>query len=385
MKELSVGVIGCGALAQATHLPHLNELEGARLKWACDVNPGTLAEVAAQFRPEKTTKDFQEVIDDPEVTAVVLATAMEVRLEVIEAAARVGKAVYCEKPVAYSVEEMEGIQKVVEDSGIVFCVGHNRRSSPAMIYAREVFLNQRHNPTPCLWRFDRNSSEREHWPEEDQTYMVIRINDDLLSWKSWVFDSWVMDKGPMLFEMTHFIDLACWFLESRPVSVTSVGHHRTNHTVVIEFEDGSLTTILETGVGTFGYPKELYEVFCNGSAVILDHFVEVRTAGIEGVPTRKDFPPFKDPHPEIMDGGGIRDYYAKRRVAERLAVEKGDSALSLSMDAQPNKGHKAHLARFLDAARGLGESPCPIGDSILATRIAFAAIESHKAGRAVGL
>ena len=215
--------------------------------------------------------------------------------------------------------------------------------------------------------------------------MVIRINDDLLSWKPWVFDDWVMDKGPMLFEMTHFIDLACWFLESRPVSVTAIGHHRTNHTVVIEFEDGSLATILETGVGTFGYPKELYELYCNGSAVILDHFVEVRTAGLEGVPQRREFPFYLDPHPGISDGGGIRDYYAKRLVAERIAVERGDPTLSLSMDAQPNKGHKAHLARLLDAARGLGESPCPIADSILATRIAFAAIESHKTGRTISL
>jgi len=384
-EELTVGVIGCGALARATHLPHLTQLPGARLKWACDINEEVLGDVSAQFHPERTTSDFHDVTGDPEVGAIVLATTQTVRLPVIEAAAREGKGVYCEKPLANTVEEMERIGRIVEESGMVFCVGHNRRSSPAMMCARDLFRKQRREPAPCPWRFDRNSMLRDHWPEEDQAFVIIRVNDDVLSWMPWVFADDVMDHGPVLFEMVHFTDLACWFMDCVPVSVTSVGHHRMNHTMVIVFEDGSTVTIMQTGVGTFGYPKELYELYCNGSVVVMDHFVEVRTAGMEGVVERQYFPLKSDPLPDVADGGGIRDFYAKRRQAELKAMEKGDPPVALELQPTPDKGHKDHLGRFLDAVRGRGESPCSCAESVLATKLAFAALESLKTGRAVEL
>jgi len=386
MKELGVGVIGCGTLAQSVHLPNLRQLDGARLAWACDVDPTVLAHVARRFQPQRTTTEYAEVLADPTVAAIVLATAQDIRLPVIEAAARAGKAVYCEKPMANTIDEMERIRRVVEDAGIVFCVGHNRRSAPSMLHARGIFRRQRTSPAPCRWRLDRNSALRNRWPEEDQACLVIRINDDLLSWKPWVLVDAILVGGPMLWEMTHFTDIACWLLGERPVAVAAVGHHRANHTVVITFEDGSIATIVQTGVGTFGYPKELYEMYCNGSVVVLDHFVEVRTGGIEGEPARRDFPLAFDPLPEVSDGGGIRDYYAKRREAERRGASSAEpQAAVLDLSPQPDKGHRVHLARFLDAVRGAGQSPCTCREAIVATRLAFAALESLKTGRTIEL
>jgi len=341
-REVAVGVIGCGMLAQATHLKHLNEIEGARLKWACDVSAAALASVSSRFHPQKTTNDYREVTEDNEVDAIVLATAQEMRLPVIEAAARAGKGVYCEKPMANTLAEMENIRAAVDRSGICFCVGHNRRSAPSMLRARALFLTQRRAPAPCPWRLDRNATLRERWPEEDQAFVIIRINDDLLSWKPWAVTDAMMAGGPMLFEMTHFTDLACWFIESPPLSVVSIGHHRTNHTVVIRFADGSLATILETGVGTFGYPKELYELYANGAAVVLDHFIHIRTGGMEGVPQREFFPLKGDSHLEVSAGGGIRDFYAKRRAAELDAMQAGAPMTALETGPDVDKGHKAH-------------------------------------------
>lgn len=99
-ERLAVGVVGCGSLAQATHLPHLNELPNARLAWACEVDPVTRDTVAAQFRPERITDDYLEVLRDPGVDAIVLATDQTLRLPVIRAAAEAGKPLYCEKPMA---------------------------------------------------------------------------------------------------------------------------------------------------------------------------------------------------------------------------------------------------------------------------------------------
>jgi len=386
METINVGVIGCGMLAQGTHLPHSNQLEGVNLKWGCARTQKTLDLVNEKFSPDRVTDDYMEVINDPDTQAIVIATDQKLRQAIIEPAAKAGKGIYVEKPMADSLEEMEAIQKIVDDTGIIFCVGHNRRSSEAMRYGRDIFRNLRENPQENpVWRLDRNSELRPRWPEEDQAYAVIRINDDLLSWKPWILQGDDLCGGPMLFEMTHFTDLANFFIGSKAVAVTTIGYHKANQTVVIEYEDGSLANICMTGVGTFGYPKELYEFYANGGAVIVDYLVEVRTGGIPGVPIRKTFEFGRDPYPEITDGGGIRDVYVKRQHAEQEFKEGEDPEVMLQRDSGPDKGHKTHLGLFCDAVRDNGTSPCTCEEAIHATRIAFGAMESQKTGKKVEL
>lgn len=383
--SMKVGVIGCGMLAQGTHLRHLNEMPEVELAWACDSCGETLDAVREDFAPTRVTDDFLQVLRDPEVKAVVLATTQELRLPVIEAAAAAGIAVYCEKPLAATLAEMRLIEGVVEAAGTVFCVGHNRRSAPAMQYAKEAFVAAEVQRPQACWRLDRNSGQREPLPEEQQANMLIRINDDILSWKPWVFGGQTADYGPMLFEMTHFTDLACWFMGRRPASVTALGQQRLNQTVVIRFDDGSLATIVMNGVGTFSYPKELYELYANGTAVVIDHLLEVRTGGLPGYASRKTFSLKNDPHPELGDDGAA-SWLQRREAAEKDAEEhQQDPEYVLARTPSPDKGHQQHLAAFLEAAAGRGPTPCPVSDAILATELAFAAIASLDRGQTVDL
>lgn len=385
MRELNVAVVGCGMLAQATHLPHLNAIEGARLRWACDRNPEVLAAVAKKFQPERTTADYSEIMLDAATDAIVLAATHSLRLPVISAAARAGKGVYCEKPIAGTLEEMEEIRRIVTESGLIFCAGHNRRSAPAMEYAYRAFTAARQRTDVSPWRLDRNSRLRAPVTEERQMTMLIRINDDILSWKPWAFDD-IDTNGPMLFEMTHFTDLAVRFFGERPVRVTAIGHLRCNQSVNVLFADGSLATIFMNGVGTFSYPKELYELYVNGSAVVIDHLLEVRCGDVPGFSIRKTFPFAQSGRTGAPTGDGIREWCEKRRLLEERAEREGhDGAWLLAQKLDPDKGHRRHLELFLDAVRGTGTSPCPVEDAIIATRVAFAAIESLKTGRPVNI
>ena len=377
MDTLKVGVIGCGSLARATHLKHLAEMDGAELRWVCDIDAEARERACRDFGARQATADFHGVTADPETDAIVVATAQNLRLPVIEAAARNGKGVYCEKPIAGSVEEMEQIRQVVHQTGIVFCAGHNRRSAPALVWAREAFEAAKQPRAKACWVLDRNADTCAAWPETRQMTIVARINDDLRTWKDWAFMEDVAAYGPMLFEMTHFTDIVCLFAGKHPIEVSAQGHLRSNQTVTVTFDDGSLATILMTGVGTFSYPKELYEFYVNNTAVVLDHFLEVRTGDVPGFPARRVFPYAADPHPDVADGGGTRDWFAKRERFEAQAVAGGHSAEWLmEHEGAVDKGHRQHLARFLDAVRGDRESPCTIDEAILATRVAFAAIDS---------
>ena len=134
---------------------------------------------------------------------------------------------------------MYQIRELVQEAGIPFCVGHNRRSSPAMLEAHRIFRAPITAPQPCPWRFDREGPDRPHLAEDGVAGVSVRINDDWWNWKKWVFDPEQAPHGPMLFEMVHFTDLCNWFLAAEPAEVVALEPSMLNHGVVITYQSGS--------------------------------------------------------------------------------------------------------------------------------------------------
>jgi myo-inositol 2-dehydrogenase / D-chiro-inositol 1-dehydrogenase len=380
-SPLNFAVVGCGMLARMQHIPNIAASTKAVLHTCCDLSGAALAECREQHGALNITKDYQQAVDDPEVQAVVLATTEKLRLPVIRACAEAGKPLYVEKPLAGTLDEAYAIQKVVHESGIPLCVGHNRRNAPAMMDAHRIFRGHMANPAPCPWRFVREGDARPERDDDGIAGMSVRINDDWYSWKGWVFDEEQARYGPMLFEMTHFTDLCNWFLAAEPVEVAALSGGMLNHGVIIRYETGEVATILMAANGSFGYPKELYEMMGHGGVVVVDHMLEVRTAGIEGAPERTCYPMLKDRHPDVGTEGGLPGWLAKKRRACMEAAEAGDPMLGFT--AEPDKGHGVALDRFVDEIRGTGPMVCGVDDAVLATRAAFAAIRAAAENRVV--
>jgi len=383
-RPLNFAVIGCGMLAQANHIPHLAASEKAVLRTCCDLSDDCLAICRDKFGALYTSTSFEETIADPAIDAICLATTEKLRLPAIARAAALGKPVYCEKPVAPTLEELYRIRDVVRETAIPFCAGHNRRSGPAMVDAHRIFRAHMENPQGCPWRFDREGPEARAQPTDDGVAgMSVRINDDWYSWKGWVFDPDEAIYGPLLFEMTHFTDLCNWFMAAEPVAVMAMETGMLNHSVAIRYANGELASIFMCANGTFGYPKELYEMFGNGGAVVVDHMLEVRTAGIAGVQPRRVYPMVNDRHPHVGTELGFSGWLAKKRAACAEAEEQNDP--SLIFTAEPNKGHCIALERFIDEINGHGPMVCGIEDAVQATRVAFAAIKAANEKRVVEL
>lgn len=379
---LRFAVVGCGSIAQAKHLPSLAASTRATLHTCVDTDPRTLLACRERFRPVKITDDYAAAIRDPDVDAICLATPGD-RIPVIQAAAAAGKPLYVEKPLGLTLEEIFEIQSIVHATGIPLCVGHNRRSSPAMLDAHAIFRAHMARPNRCAWRWDRNGARRSQEPDDQTAVLSIRINDDWFSWKNWVFDPGITENGLMLCEMTHFTDLCHWLLAAEPKEVVAMNSGRLNASIIIRFATGELATITMAGNGTFGYPKELYELMGNGGIVAIDHLTEIRTAGIEGAPARRTYPLVGDRHPTIGTEGGISGWLAKKAAACAEAARSGNPLEQFT--AEPDKGHAHALDRFVDEIRGVGPVVCGVDDAVLATRVAFAAIQATRAGRMVAL
>lgn len=378
---LNFAVVGCGALARSQHIPNLAASDRCVLHTCCDLSEEALAECRDKYGARHLSQDWRAALRDPEVQAICLATTERLRLPVIQLAAELGKPIYVEKPLATELAEAYQIQRVVQASGIPFCVGHNRRNSPAMMDAHRLFRQHMDSPRPCPWRWDREGEARPRLPEDGTAQFCCRINDDWYSWKNWVFDPTQAPHGPMLFEMTHFTDLCNWFLAAEPVEVMAMGSGMLNHAVLIRYAAGELATISLCANGTFGYPKELYEAMGNGGIVVVDHMCEVRTAGLADAPARMTYPFLRDRHPAIGRERGIAGWLAKKRAACADAVRTGDPLAQFT--AEPDKGHAHALDRFVDQILGHGPEVCGVDAAVLATRVAFAAIRAATEHRPV--
>jgi predicted dehydrogenase len=383
-RKINFAVIGAGLLARATHIPHLLGMEDACLYACCDLDDQALQECARLAPGIKLSKDFHAVIHDPAVDALVVATTEKFRLPIIEEIARAKKPAYCEKPLAQNLDEALRIQLLVQKAGIPFCVGHNRRCSPAMVDAQRIFSSHMKDPKPCPWRYRREGIERVSLGQEDgMAALAIIINDDWQSWKAVHLQGQNAEIGLLLSENTHFVDIACWFLQAEPTEVTTTFTGVLNHQVSIKFEGGHLASIMSCANGSFGYPKEFYQAMGRGGVVVVDHMLEVRTSGIEGAPLIQTYPMLRDRHPQIGMENGLHGWLKKKEAACR---EAADSSRPLDQfTAEPDKGHARMLGEFVREIRGKRSPVSPVEHAVRAVRVCLAAVKSKHENRSVSM
>lgn len=381
-SKTRIAVIGAGMLARSMHIPNILRMDDAELQVCCDLSDASLAECERIAPGVELSKDFESVVRDPNVDAIVLATSETFRIPIIECAAEFRKPVYCEKPLARNLVEALRIQKIIEESGIPFCVGHNRRCSPAMIEGQRIFAAHMREPGPCGWRFSRDASLQERFAKESGSAgLSIRINDDWWSWKSVHLEGENSEIGLLVIENTHFADIACWFLQAKPLEVTTVFTGLLLHQVSIKFEGGHLASIFSCANGSFGYPKELYEAMGRGGVVVVDHMLEVRTAGIAGAPSVQRFPMLADRHPQAGKEGGLHGWMQKKRAACEESAAARDPMVQFT--AEPDKGHARMLGEFLKEIRGERGPVSPVADAVTAMRICLASVMSKREKRTV--
>lgn len=136
-RELRVGVLGCGPIAQAAHFESATKARNVRLHAICDVAEDLLARMAATHAPDRTFTSYEAMLADPDLDAVVIATADAFHVQASLMALRAGKHVLCEKPIGVAVEEVEELAEAVRASGLVLQVGHMKRFDAGIQSARD--------------------------------------------------------------------------------------------------------------------------------------------------------------------------------------------------------------------------------------------------------
>lgn len=139
--KLNIGVLGCGPIAQAGHFESCTKAANARLYAICDVATDLRERMAATHAPEKSYGDYAEMLADPALDAVIIATSDAFHVPASIMALEAGKHVLCEKPLAMGLEESLHLQQVVARTGKCFQVGHMLRFDAALQEAKR-FVDQ---------------------------------------------------------------------------------------------------------------------------------------------------------------------------------------------------------------------------------------------------
>jgi predicted dehydrogenase len=136
-RRLRVGVLGCGPIAQAAHFEACTKARNADLYAICDVADDLRDRMQATHAPTRAYSDYDSMLADPDVEAVVVAISDGFHVTAVMDALRAGKHVLCEKPLGITVEEVEQLRTVTDQSGKFLQVGHMKRFDAGLQAAKE--------------------------------------------------------------------------------------------------------------------------------------------------------------------------------------------------------------------------------------------------------
>ncbi len=135
MKDINIAIIGHGFMGHE-HEKMLTELEGYRVVGISDRDPKQLEDVKEGI---KRYNSNEELFADPEVEVVIISANNNQHHDLVIQAAKAGKDIICEKPVAMSLEELDDMVRVTDECGVKFTVHHQRRYDPDFRTIKEVY------------------------------------------------------------------------------------------------------------------------------------------------------------------------------------------------------------------------------------------------------
>ena len=168
-RQLRVGVLGCGPIAQAAHFESCTKARNATLYAICDVADDLRMRMAATHAPERQFNDYDAMLADPELEAVIIATSDAFHVPAALKALQAGKHVLCEKPLATGVAEAESLRGAA--GNLVLQVGHMKRYD-AGLQAAKAFIDKDMGEMVALKAWYCDSTHRYPMTDAVQPLMV---------------------------------------------------------------------------------------------------------------------------------------------------------------------------------------------------------------------
>jgi len=317
--EPGISIVGAGTYARATLLPALETLRDVRRVSIVTAKGLSAWDVGRRFGFASCSTDLESALG-PDTSLVVLATRHGSHATLVRECLSRAKAVFCEKPICVSDEELDELVAVYAQASRPFVmVGYNRRFAPLVVRLRERLAGI---GRPLV--------------------LSYRVNAGAVPRQSWLRDA-AEGGGRLVGEACHFVDLLSYLgggaiLRVHAVRPGAAGESSDpeTFTAVLELEGGSVATLVYCADGDPAHPKERLEIVGGVAVAVLDDFREL-----------------------VVTHRGRR---------ERV--------LGLGCD----KGHRAELAATVGAVRAGAPAPIPFAEVVNGMRATFAIRRSLATG-----
>ena len=257
-QSVRLGMIGAGGYAKSMLLPNFKTW-GADFRAIATASGVSARDIGERYGFAYCASGADEIINDDEVTLIVIATRHDTHAPLARRALERGRHVFVEKPLAMNDEELEGVLHAAEASEGKLMVGFNRRFSPHARAARDFFAG-RQSPLSISYR----------------------VNAGRIPRKSWIQDA-REGGGRIIGEVCHFIDLMQFLTGAVTTrvyaeSITSRNQQSVDEDsvfITLKFSDGSNGSIAYLSEGDKALPKERIEIYGEGKTFVLDDFRSV--------------------------------------------------------------------------------------------------------------
>jgi predicted dehydrogenase/threonine dehydrogenase-like Zn-dependent dehydrogenase len=316
-ERLRCAIVGAGSFAKGTHLPNLKQLADRFEIRAIVSRTGTSAlAVARQYDAVVAATDYREVLNDPEIDAVLICTRHALHATQAAEALRAGKHVFLEKPMAIQREELADLAKTIRDLQAAgtcpaFMVGFNRRFSPFALQVKESVRDRVH---PLLIRYRMNAGPVPpgHWVNSPE------------------------GGGRIIGEACHILDLFRYLtgVPAEEVRATGIRSRSPsdradeNFVATLRYRDGSVCTLLYTALGSREFPKEEMEVYVDGRVLVLDDYHALEVYGAKG-PGLRTTPQDKGHRAELEAFHGLVTGKGEARMSLEEMVEVTECSLRI--------------------------------------------------------
>ncbi len=230
MKKVGFGVIGTGIVGGAWHAHVYHHLPQAELVAVCDLNAQRAGEIAERYDVSQVYTDYRDLLARADIAAVSIATPDFAHREIAVAAAKAGKHILVEKPLATTVEDAEAILQAVEEAGVTLMVDFHNRVNPAFVTAKQSVAAGELGEIQYIYARLSNTTF---------------VPTQMLPWAS--------QSSALWFLASHTLDMSCWLLDDQPKRVYAVSRSgvlqslgvdtQDFHVAIVEFERGAVVTL----------------------------------------------------------------------------------------------------------------------------------------------
>jgi predicted dehydrogenase len=237
-------------------LPHLADNDIVDLRRVVTTSALSAANAKRKFGFSEASTDLDEVLGDDSIDAVFVVTRHSSHAELTNRVLRAGKAVFVEKPLALTVDELASIRATIAETGNDrIQVGFNRRFAPLLNEARQRF-GRRIGPASVRYLINAGRLDGNSWYTQDAE--GTRFSG----------------------EGGHFIDTVSWLLGDDPASVyTAATPSQSDLQVVLRYPDGSTATITYATNGSTQFQKETIDLTADGKVLKFDDFARAAVFG----------------------------------------------------------------------------------------------------------